>query len=160
MNMDKDISRVLSKLEYGVYIVSMGSGRNGNAFTASWLTQVSSDPPMIVLAVHNKHQSARMLAEKDGFVVNLLGKGAKAVARTYYGLAESGYGKLNDVEVAPAPRTTCPVITGAIGFLDCRVVKRVPCGNHTAFIGEVLAAELNGNSEILTSSSSRLRYTG
>jgi len=160
MNFDKDISRVLSKLEYGVYIISMGNGRSGNAFTASWLTQVSSEPPMIVLAVHNKHQSARMLAEKDGFVVNLLGKGDEAIAGAFYGPVESGNAKLSDVMVTPAPTTACPVIPGAIGFLDCKVVKRVPCGNHTAFIGEVLAAKLNANTEVLTSSSSRLRYCG
>ena len=30
----KDIKKVLRKLEYGVYVVSMGKGNEGNAFTA------------------------------------------------------------------------------------------------------------------------------
>jgi len=160
MGDEKDVREVLAKFEYGVHVVSMGRGQDGNAFTASWLTQVSSEPPMIVIAVHNKHQSARMLGEKDCFVVNLLSKAAAGVAKTYYGPAESGYAKLKDVEVTPAPETGCPVIPGAVGFLDCKVVKRVPCGNHTAFFGEVLAAELTTDGEILTTTSSGLRYRG
>ena len=157
---DKEIKNVLKKLEYGVYVVSMGKGEDGNAFTASWLTQVSSEPPMIVLAVHNKHQSARMLNERNCFVVNLLARGAEGVARTYYGPAESGYARLKGVDVTPAPKTGCPVIPGAVAFLDCRIIKRVPCGNHTVFFAEVLAAQLNEDVDIMTCLTSRLRYTG
>ncbi|MEW5795189.1 MAG: flavin reductase family protein [Candidatus Zixiibacteriota bacterium] len=157
---ERDIRKVLAKLEYGIYVVSMGSGPTGNAFTASWLTQVSSEPPMIVVAIHNQHRSARLLNERDGFVVNLLGRGAEGVAKTFYGPAEAGHDRLKDVATSPAPKTGCPIIPGAIGFLDCRIVKRVPCGDHTAFFGEVLAAELSGDTEILTSTSTRLRYGG
>jgi flavin reductase (DIM6/NTAB) family NADH-FMN oxidoreductase RutF len=138
----------------------MGHGNEGNAFTASWLTQVSSEPPMLVVAIHNKHQSSRILKENDCFVVNLLSREAEGVAKTYYGPAESGYHKLRALPLEAAPATGCPIIPGAIGFLDCRIVKRVPAGNHTVFFGEVLAAQLDSDSEILTSSSSRLRYVG
>ena len=160
MSSDNEVKQVLKKLEYGVYVVSMGKGEEGNAFTASWLTQVSSEPPTLVLAVHSKHQSARMLNERDCFVVNLLAREAEGVARTYYGPAESGYARLRGVNASTAPKTGCPVIPGAAAFLDCRVVKRVPCGNHTVFFGEVLAAKLNDDVEIMTSQSSSLRYTG
>ena len=47
--MSQDARKVLRKLEYGVYIVTMGRGQSGNALTASWLTQVSSEPLMIAL---------------------------------------------------------------------------------------------------------------
>lgn len=160
MNSDNEIKEVLRKLEYGVYVISMGRGEDGNAFTASWLTQVSSEPPTVVLAIHSKHQSARILNERDCFVVNLFPKGAEGVAKTYFGPAESGYSKLRGVDTTPAPSTGCPVIPGAAAFLDCRVVKRVPCGNHTVFFGEVLAAQLNEDVEIMTGLTSRLRYTG
>jgi len=160
MSTDKEIKHVLGKLEYGVYVVSMGKGEDGNAFTASWLTQVASEPPTIILAVHSKHQSARILNERDCFVVNLLPKGAEGMAKTYYGPAESSYAKLRGVDVTPAPSTGCPVIPGAAAFLDCRIIKRVPCGNHTVFFGEVLAGRVNENVEIMTSLTSRLRYTG
>lgn len=156
----KVISRVLRKLEYGVYVVTMGKGNDGNAFTASWVCQVSSQPPMIVLAVHNKHQSARLLNALDAFALNLIPEGQEAVAKTYYGPAESGYEKLKAKHVTDAPGTGTALLSGVMGYVDCRIVNRVPCGNHTLFIGEVIAANLETDGRILTTERTGLVYTG
>ncbi len=156
----KEIERVLQKFEYGVYVISMGKGNDGNAFTASWLTQVSSEPPMVALAVHNKHQSSRLLNESNAFVVNLLAQGQDGVAKTYFGPAESGYEKLRSAVLTPAPSTGTPVINGAAGYLDCVIIKSVPVGNHTLYIGEIRVAELDKDATIMTSSNSKLKYAG
>ncbi len=160
MTPDKEIAKVLRKLEYGVYVVTMGQGNDGNAFTASWISQVSSDPPMIVLAVHNKHQSSRLLQQRPAFVVNLIPATDAEVAKTYYGPAESGYQKLKDSRVTNSPATGSPIIAGAAGYLDCKVVKQVPAGNHTLFIAEIRAAQSDGDRPVLTTSTSNLHYMG
>jgi flavin reductase (DIM6/NTAB) family NADH-FMN oxidoreductase RutF len=160
MSREKTTSKVLAKLEYGIYVVTMGKGADGNAFTASWLTQVSGEPPMVAVAVNNKHQSARLLQELDSFAVNILPAGQESVAKAYFGPAESGYKKLEAAVIKPAPQTGSPVIPGSVGFLDCKIVNRVAAGNHTVFFGEVLAAELEKDIDILTSTSGRLRYAG
>jgi len=157
----KDINKVLRKLEYGVYIVTMGKGTEGNAFTASWVMQVSSEPPMIALCVHNKHQSARLIKENNAFVVNLIGEGQEGVAKTYYGPAESGYEKLKNTTLKDSPVTKTPLIPGAIGFFDCQLVNTVASGNHTIFIGEIKTAELDDDvKQLMTTSNSKLHYTG
>ncbi len=155
-----EIKSVMRKLEYGIYVVSMGKGQQGNAFTASWLTQVSSEPPLVALAVHNKHQSRRMLSESKAFVVNMLSEAQDGVAKTYYGPAESGYGKLKASAVAGSPATGSPLINGAAGYLDCVIVETVALGNHTLFIGEVKAASLAQNVQMMTTSNSKLQYAG
>lgn len=160
MSKENEIPKVLAKLEYGVYVLTMGNGVNGNAFTASWLSQISSDPPMIAVAIHNSHQSARLLGEMSSFAVNLLPQGQEAVAKAYYGPAESGYRKLDATKVGEAPKSGCPIIGGSVGYLDCRIVKRSPAGNHTVLFGEVLAAELEKDVNILTSSGGNMRYFG
>lgn len=157
----KDINNVLKKLEYGIYVVTMGKGSEGNAFTASWVMQVSSEPPMIAIAVHNKHQSSRLIKEGGAFVVNLIGEGQEAVAKTYYGPAESGYEKLQGTSVKNSPETKTPIIPGAIGYFDCLVVNTISTGNHTIFIGEIKAASLDDNvTQLMTTSNSKLHYTG
>lgn len=158
--MSKDIKKVLRKLEYGVYVISMGKGFQGNAFTASWLTQVSSEPPMIALAIHNKHQSARLLSEFEGFVVHLIAEGQEAYAKRFFGPAESGYEKLATAEIGNSPETASPLLKGAAGYMDCRIRERITTGNHTLFVAEVVAAELSDDKRILTTSNSKLHYTG
>lgn len=157
---DKNISAVLRRLEYGVYVVTMGKGNVGNAFTASWVTQISSAPPMIALAVHNKHQSSRYLQEQGAFVLNLVDKNQIAVAQTYYGPAESGYEKLKHAAVTASPVTGTAMLNGALGYLDCRIVKMVPAGNHTLMLADVVAGEIVGDHPILTTTTSKLHYAG
>lgn len=157
---DKTIKQTLRRLEYGVYVVSMGKGQDGNAFTGSWITQVSSEPPMVAIAVHNKHQSARLLNDAPAFVINILPDNGAAVAKSYYGPAESGYEKLKAKDVKASPGTGTPILGGASGWLDCTIVKRVETGNHTLYIGEVVAASPGDSGAILTTTSSKLHYTG
>lgn len=158
--MADDIKKVMRKFEYGVYVVTMGKGQEGNAFTASWVTQVSSDPYMVAITVHNKHQSVPQLKNHGAFVVNLIGEGQEGVAKTYFGPAESGYDKLQGKTVTDSPATGTPILNGILGFVDCEIVNSVAVGNHTMFIGEVKAAGLKNDIQILTGSNSGLRYTG
>ncbi|MBN2227483.1 MAG: flavin reductase [candidate division Zixibacteria bacterium] len=158
--MSKDINKVLKKLEYGIYIVTMGKGTDGNAFTASWLTQIGSEPPMVALAINNKHQSARLIKQAGAFAVNLIDEGQADFAKVYYGPAESGYRKLESAKVTDAPGTGSPILGGVVGYLDCRVTDTVSAGNHTLFIAEVVAAVYNSDKPILTSTNSNLRYAG
>ncbi|MEW6411466.1 MAG: flavin reductase family protein [Candidatus Zixiibacteriota bacterium] len=157
----KDVQKVLKKLEYGVYVVTMGKGTEGNAFTASWVTQVSSDPPMVAVAVHNAHQSNPLIKKNKAFAINLIGEGQEAVAKTYYGPAESGYEKLAGTSVTDSPGTKTPLIPGAIGYLDCLLVDSVAAGNHTVFIGKVKAASLDDDvTRLMSTTNSKLHYTG
>ena len=157
----KDISNILKRLNYGIYVVTMGDGTKGNAFTASWVMQVSSEPPLIAVAVHNKHQSSFLLKNGGAFVVNLIGKGQDEVVKAYYGPAEAGYNKLQATSVTDSPATKTPLIPGAIGYLDCQIVDTVKAGNHSIFIGEVKASELDDNTtELLTTANSKMHYIG
>lgn len=158
--MSKDIAKALKKLEYGIYVVTMGKGSEGNAFTASWVSQVSSEPPMVSLAVRNSHQSAPKIKKAMAFAVNMIGIGQDAFAKTWYGPAESGYEKLKSAVTQPTPVTGSPVLNGAIGWLDCKVVNTVEAGNHTLFLAEVVAGSVIQDDAILTSENSNLKYTG
>ena len=83
-----------------------------------------------------------------------------ATAKTYYGPAESGYEKLRAKDIESAPKTGTARLSGAIGFLDCKIVDRVKTGNHTLYVGEVVAAASGADNAILTTTSSKLHYTG
>ena len=114
--MEKQITSALKKIEYGVYIVTMGEGQQRECIHRQLDLQVSSEPPIIALAVHNKHQSSRLLKEAGGFVINFIAASTPEVAKTYYGPAESGYQKLKSASVTDAPVTGAPILNGVAGF--------------------------------------------
>ena len=161
MASEKDIKKVLRKLEYGVYVVSMGKGNDGNAFTASWVAQVGSEPPMVMVAVNNKHQSVPLLKEHGAFVINFIGRDHESIAKKYYGPAESGYEKLKTADIEDSPATGTSLLSGMEGYLDCKIVDTVAAGNHTVFVGEVKAAYIDDvDTVLMTSYNSKLRYLG
>jgi flavin reductase (DIM6/NTAB) family NADH-FMN oxidoreductase RutF len=161
MPSENNIKKVLRKLEYGVYVVSMGKGNEGNAFTASWVAQVSSEPPMVMISVKNEHKSVPILQEHGAFVVNFVERDHDTVVKRYYGPAESGYAKLQTADIEPSPVTKTPVLNTLKGYLDCRIVETIAAGNHTLFIGEVMAAFIDDIDAVLMSSyNSKLRYAG
>lgn len=53
-----------------------------------------------------------------------------------------------------------PGIDDCVGWLECEVRKRLQPGNHTLFIGEVTAAELQCDRPVLTSGDCEGVYLG
>ena len=49
-----------------------------------------------------------------------------------------------------------PLLAGALGWLECRLWAEYPAGDHTLFVGEVLAAELGEDAPPLVHVGSRL----
>ncbi len=160
MTNNKDIAKVLAKLDYDICVVTMGKGSSGNALTVSWLTQVSGAPPMIAMAIKSSHQSTPMLKEAGAFAVNFLSDNQETTAKAYYGPAESGYDKLSGSTLGDAPVTGSPLLSGVVGYLDCKIETSVIAGDHTVFIGEVLAAELNDDLPLLNTSRGGMKYRG
>jgi flavin reductase (DIM6/NTAB) family NADH-FMN oxidoreductase RutF len=115
---------------------------------------------MVAIAIHGNRQSIPMLKEDGAFVVNLIGEGQEGVAKTFYGPAESGYNKLESQTVTDSPATGSPVLRGILGYVDCKIVNTIETGNHILFIGEVKAAAIVEDKQILTGTNSGLRYTG
>src|SRR5260221_14693500 len=49
-------------------------------FTANWLTQVSSDPPLLAVSVENASKSLPMILNSRKFTVNVLRSGERELA--------------------------------------------------------------------------------
>ena len=54
----------------------------------------------------------------------------------------------------------CPILSDALAWLECEAQDFVAVGDHTLVIGEVLAGEVAGRGEVLTSTYSGWEYSG
>ena len=64
----------LRKIPHGVYVVGVKQDSQLNAFTATWLTQVSFTPPLVAVGIKKDSHSLEMIRHDKVFSVNLLGK--------------------------------------------------------------------------------------
>ena len=156
--MDKEeVMKVLEKLSYGVYVVTMGIEKYTNALTASWVTQVAFNPPLVAVSIY-KERYSKELAEGVGvFAVNILGQDQRNLALRFTKPAQVGEDKFAGLKVE-TKATGAPVLSEAVAYLDCEVVQTVPAGDHVLFIGEVKDAKILRPGETLTSRDTALRY--
>jgi flavin reductase (DIM6/NTAB) family NADH-FMN oxidoreductase RutF len=155
---NNDFSDVLAKIPYGVSVVTMGRGgaKVENGLTVSWLSQVSFDPPMLMVAVDKLHYSLDLLRSTKNFCVNLLGEDQMALAGRFAKQATTGEAKLADLAQRPAD-SGAAILTDAVAYFDCEVTSMVEAGDHMLVIGRVEAAAVLNERAPMTSASG-LRY--
>lgn len=124
----------------GVTVVTTLS-RDGRpvGITASSLTSVSLQPPQILICVARKLFTHQAIEQSGFFAVNILGVEHLEWGMRFAGMTPELADRFADIEVQNAV-TGAPILPGVPGWLDCRVRHAYDGGDHTIFVGEVLAA--------------------
>ena len=86
--MKKDLHSLFQKLTHGVYVIGVSCNGENNAFTASWVMQVSFTPLLLALSINPDHSSYKLLKEGGVFSVNVLPKDRFDLAE-HFGQPES-----------------------------------------------------------------------
>lgn len=111
-------------------------GRPGG-MTATSVTSVSADPPMLLVCV-NRSASAHAILELRGeFGVAFLAEGQQEISTMAATSGEKDFPEGSIVD----PAATAPVIAGAAANLRCVVVDTHEHGTHTVFVARVTRAE-------------------
>ena len=150
----------LRKLPHGVYVVGVKSGDAVNAFTGTWLTQVSFTPPLVALGVKKDSGSYEMIQQGKVFTVNLLGKNQKSLAEHFVRPASIVGEKLQTVRHRFGV-TGAPILQDAIAYVECEVREIAnQGGDHAVVIGEVIEAGVHRDEPALTLMDTGWHYGG
>ena len=159
--MDLNAKKIaLRKIPHGVYIIGVAQDAQLNAFTATWLTQVSFTPPLVALGIKKDSHSFEMITAGRVFSVNLLGKDQKSVAEHFVKPATVVGEKLKDVRYHIG-KTGAPVLDEAIAYVECEVREIAnERGDHAVIIGEVVEAGVHRDEPALTLVDTGWHYGG
>jgi flavin reductase (DIM6/NTAB) family NADH-FMN oxidoreductase RutF len=152
---------ILRHFPYGLYVVTVAHEGEEHGMTANWITQASFEPPMVVVAVENTSKTIGLIRDAHHFAVNLLASGQRELAGKLGRSSDQAPQKLKGVKTKPAPAAKTPVLTEALGWVECRTVASLPAGDHTLVLGEVVEAGVeNGDAQPLTLSEAGFKYAG
>lgn len=161
MNVDEAAKKtVLRHFPYGLYGVTVMSEGDDHAMTANWVTQAAFEPPMVVVAIENDAKSLPMIRDARAFAVNVLAAGQRDLAAQLGRSSRKVPYKLTGVPTRPGPVTKAPILTEALGWIECRVVATMPAGDHTLVLGEVVEAGVEHEGEPLTLGATGMKYAG
>ena len=122
----------------GVAVVTASGAGKPAGFTATSLTSVAAEPPLLSFGIGTGASSWPAVAEAEYVGVHVLGEEQRELAATF---ARSGADRF----AAPTRWHTgphgVPVLEGVVAWLVCRVVARVPAGDHRVVLAEVDVGE-------------------
>ena len=104
--------------------------------TASAVTAVSLDPPLILVCIDKKAETYPHFGPAGVFAVNVLNEEQHSISSRF---AVSGGGKFAGVAYRWG-RTGAPILADHLAYLECRIVHAYEGGDHTIYVGRVEAA--------------------
>lgn len=158
--MDLEVKKkALRKIVHGVYVVGVKDKSHLNAFTATWITQVSFQPPLVAVGINQSSISFRMIQDSRVFVINFLGSGQKLLAQHFLKPAHLGGDKLAGIRYRLGA-TGAPILEEAMAFVECEVRAIHPAGDHSIVVGEVVEAGVGPDADPLTLQETGWHYGG
>lgn len=139
--MIETISQVLGRVPSGLFILTARRGDNESGILASWVMQAGFAPPMLSVAVRSGRLVEEWLRANSPFVVHLLPEHQKKLLKHFVRGFEPGEPAFEGLEVERSPRGV-PVLSEALGYLECEPRGHVASGDHLIFLGEVVSAAL------------------
>jgi flavin reductase (DIM6/NTAB) family NADH-FMN oxidoreductase RutF len=127
-----------------VALVTTAWRGNYNVMPAAFLTPLSFDPPLIGVAVHPSRHTHDMIKYGEEFALNIPSR--ELLHHCQYLGSVSGR-DANKFELTRLPtfrarKVDAPLLEGCLGYIECGVEDALTVGDHTLFIGKVVAAQV------------------
>lgn len=139
---------VMRQVASPVAVIAAQIGERRGGLTATAVCSATADPPTLLVCINKTASAGHLIAEAGAFSVNFLTDDQTALARLF-----STPGLDSDARFAGGTWaravTGAPLLRGAVGAFDCRVVETVPCGSHQIFLGRVVAAAAQDGDPLL-----------
>lgn len=132
----QDFRDVWGRFATGVSLVTTIESTGAvHGLTANGIASVSLDPLLVLVCVSLTANSHPLIESTGRFAINILSQDQEDIARYYSQPIERRTGEVKASYTSSDNGS--PLLHGALGYLDCRVVRAHREGDHTIFIGEV-----------------------
>ena len=147
MTLDPDSFRaVLGRFASGVTVVTTvdGAGRD-HGMTVSAFCSLSLDPPLILVCIDRTASMYDVLQSARHFAVNMLAAPQEALSRRFSGKDVNRFDGIGYTR----GNTGVALLEDALAALECQVTGQHEEGDHTIFVGLVVAAQARNERPLL-----------
>jgi len=143
--------KVLQKLGYGLYVVCSKKGDKYNGQIANTIFQVSSEPPVIAVAINRQNLTHEFIDQSKVFTGSILSQDTPLNFIGNFGF-KSGrqVDKFKDVHYKVGETQAPIVLDHTLAYLEAKMISHVEVGTHTIFVGEIIGADIVKEGEPMT----------
>lgn len=109
--------------------------------TATAVTSLSLDPPLVLVCVNNRAHSAAVLQTHAPFVVQFLAASQESLARRFASPAPDRFAGVA-YHLTPSG---CPQLEGVLASIECAPYQTYPGGDHIIVVGRVIDVHISGD---------------
>ncbi len=141
----------LTKITYGMFVVSTCYNNKLNGYLGNTVMQVSASPNKLAIACSKNNFSAAMICNSKMFSVSVLNKSlTKDIIRMFGYQSGRDCNKFDNFTYKTSS-SGCPILLDCTtAWIECKVVDIFDMGTHYLFIGEVINCNVVDNSETIT----------
>ncbi|MFE9120332.1 flavin reductase family protein [Streptomyces sp. NPDC007172] len=125
----------------GVAVITAQRAGRPVGFTATSLNSVAAEPPLLSFGIGTGSSSWPVVAEADHIGVHILGEHQQDLAATF---ARSGADRFGPATAWRSGPEGVPVLDGVLAWLVCKVVARIPAGDHRIVLGQAVVGDPAG----------------
>jgi flavin reductase (DIM6/NTAB) family NADH-FMN oxidoreductase RutF len=135
----EELRELMRRVPAGVAVVTVALEDAEVGLTVSSLVSLSLEPPLVGISISRFAALHELLRDAEAFGVSILGAGQEHLAQ-HFARGVPPIALWTGIE-RRAGASGVPLLDGALGWLECRLVAEHETGDHTLFVGEVSAAE-------------------
>lgn len=140
---------MMARFATGVSVVAARHGPLLAGMTANAVASISVDPPLMMASIGRRAETHGAIIGSHAFAISVLAEEQRPLAdcfarpttaRKLTGFCDAAW---HEAE------SGSPILEGALAYFDCRLMNRYDGGDHTIFLGEIVAAGYREDAEPL-----------
>jgi len=144
MKIEVPLSKALRLINPGpVVLVTSKYEEVVNIMAAAWTTPISHDPPLVGVSISPRRFTHELIEQSGEFVLNIPGLNLARQVKLCGTRSGRNIDKFREAHLTPAEAklVSVPLIEECLGHLECTLVEHYSLGDHTLFVGRVVAAQ-------------------
>jgi flavin reductase len=135
-----ELRALMRRTPASVVVLTVDTGREQLGLTIASLVSLSLEPPLVGVSISRQAAMHELLIEAGGFAVSVLSGGQEWLAQ-HFARGVPPIGMWHGI-ATDAGAHGVPLLVGALGWLECRLVSAHETGDHSFFVGAVETARL------------------
>jgi len=133
------------KPESCVFVISIDKNGKPSGMVAGWKTRCAYKPPLFAISLSKEGYTHKLIHQSKEFVIAVPNKKLQKGVEFFGSTSGNKVDKFKETKIKTLKSRylKSPLIKDATINLECKLKKEIDLGDHTMFIGEIIAAYTN-----------------
>jgi flavin reductase (DIM6/NTAB) family NADH-FMN oxidoreductase RutF len=142
---EKQFRLTMSQFASGVTVVTTAYDGARYGLTVAAFASLSLRPPLVLISIEKSVRTHDAISQAGVFGVSILSSAQEEISSRFASRIDDRFAGVETAE----GELGLPLIEGAVAWIECRIADRLPGGDHTIFVGEVVSSKIHDGEPLL-----------